>query len=486
MEVSRNIPSTIQFLPPSGADFSERAKHVAWLLEEPLQASQELLARIYGFGSLHELQAAIAQGGEPGPYSSCVLDVQRSNRAIDFMLAIKCATREVASHKEKRYWRIRDIELFAEPQRHRQAWRQARAEIDGHEAALGAQPTGRPVSDYASIAAGEDSDYFRFTPLGQSVFDLTQLHSNDFFDIGGKRRSSSTCVAALQDIVRLHPTNPWALTSWLLCESERAWLGDWPRLHVVDADPGYATHARRNARLLLPKALEAVNLFKALISDQRPRLRQEWRAPADGDSRGWAMALYLAGRISLISEDFASSKRFLSANLKLCPHDEFGVGELMCVTSLVTGIRIPKPRNDAADLWHLMATAASAARSHDSEAAATHFARALSRSYAPLEPFAGTAACRGDVWLNTDRLGPSYVQEFMFLSERFWREHVEVRMAFEAMARRPGVAEAVDAFHREYQPTRETRFNSTRDYWIAYTSAKGPFARRLTGMLLGE
>lgn len=53
-----------RFVPASPIDFSRSAKNMAWLLECPLHEAQKLLAQCYGFGSLHELQAAIPAQGE--------------------------------------------------------------------------------------------------------------------------------------------------------------------------------------------------------------------------------------------------------------------------------------------------------------------------------------------------------------------------------------------------------------------------------------
>lgn len=483
MNILRDIPAATRFLPPSPKEFAERARHVCWLLEEPLQRCQELLARIYGYGDLHELQAAMARGDEPGPYSSCVADVDRSNRSIHFMLSVKGDTRQLPSHKAERYWRIRDIELFHEPSRHRRAWRETRAAVDGEEAALSVQPNPRPTADYAVLVAGEPPDYFRFTPLGQGVFNLAKRRWDDYFDLALAPQIRAEACDALQEISEGHPNNPWALTAWLDCEADRSRLSHWSTHKILDADPGHTTHTRESARWLLPKAQLAVSLFEALISDHPPEFDAAVNSPDDGDTDTFPVALHLAGHLSLLCEDFASAKRYLMANRKLCPRDEFGTRYLLCAIALVTNAKIPKLPSDDQNLWHLMALAAQSARERDVQTAIQHFAHALCLSYAPLEPFSRPSECRDSVWLGINTRSPAHVQEFMHLTQRFWMNNAEVFNLFAAMALRHEVRGAVFAFHQEYHPPRETLLNSRRDLTIDHESAAMPFRRKLEALL---
>lgn len=62
-------PALGRFRPASEEDFFSYAKNLAWLRRLPLQASQELLARIYGYPGTHELRAVLRGPGEPGPFS---------------------------------------------------------------------------------------------------------------------------------------------------------------------------------------------------------------------------------------------------------------------------------------------------------------------------------------------------------------------------------------------------------------------------------
>lgn len=63
-----------RLVPASALEFSRYAKNLAWLVECPLHDAQDLLARCYGFGSVHELQACLPVAGNAdtptGPFDS--------------------------------------------------------------------------------------------------------------------------------------------------------------------------------------------------------------------------------------------------------------------------------------------------------------------------------------------------------------------------------------------------------------------------------
>ena len=58
----------IAYRPISKAEFSRYAKNFSWLIQLPLQRSQELLARAYGYRDYYGLRADLMKGGEPGPF----------------------------------------------------------------------------------------------------------------------------------------------------------------------------------------------------------------------------------------------------------------------------------------------------------------------------------------------------------------------------------------------------------------------------------
>jgi hypothetical protein len=65
---STDTTASGRFRPESTRDFSQRARHLSRWLDLPYQRSQELLARIYGYANLHELQRELDRAEAPGPF----------------------------------------------------------------------------------------------------------------------------------------------------------------------------------------------------------------------------------------------------------------------------------------------------------------------------------------------------------------------------------------------------------------------------------
>lgn len=53
-----------RLVPVSALDFARYAKNLAWLIEVPLHLARDMLAAMYGYGSLHELEAILTVNGE--------------------------------------------------------------------------------------------------------------------------------------------------------------------------------------------------------------------------------------------------------------------------------------------------------------------------------------------------------------------------------------------------------------------------------------
>ncbi|WP_454914411.1 hypothetical protein [Variovorax gossypii] len=101
-----------RFRPPTEADFSRRAKSLSAILDHPLQATQNLLARIYGYMDLHDLQLQLKKPGDPGPYEDLQeLAPQFDNPALGGWLprlVAELSNREVALRD------VRTLELVFE------------------------------------------------------------------------------------------------------------------------------------------------------------------------------------------------------------------------------------------------------------------------------------------------------------------------------------------------------------------------------------
>lgn len=161
-----------RFVPASKLDFSRYAKDLAWLIERPLNECQEILARIYGYEHLHELQQHMEKGHEPGPYwddgiedkwgtghlegpnpydRSPVLPAtfsgQRSSRAVDTLLAWKRLKGEYP-YLDNKEDLITDLGLTDSPASHRDCVRRVKLYLKD-EASV--DPRGWPTGFWSSL-----------------------------------------------------------------------------------------------------------------------------------------------------------------------------------------------------------------------------------------------------------------------------------------------------------------------------------------------
>jgi hypothetical protein len=173
-----------QFVPASKLDFSRYAKNLAWLIGRPQQECQEILARIYGYADLHELQQQLDKGLEPGPYwdegaedqwrddqpegespyegkpilPSC-FSGQRSSRAVDVLLRWK-------KSKGRREWLegneglITDLGLTDSPASHRDCVRRMKLYLEGVKSI---DQHGWPTGFWSFCATFDDSELGAFS-----------------------------------------------------------------------------------------------------------------------------------------------------------------------------------------------------------------------------------------------------------------------------------------------------------------------------------
>jgi len=253
------------FRPPSKADFSERSKNVARLLQQPLQKTQEFLARIYGFSDLHALQAEIQrteadpEHHPPGPFLDAVSaaiygmrcpqevawlekkgvrfvqPVQRDNHLLS--ATVEFCFGDLNHLPADRHWDVREIDLFSPLDQHRVSFARVREKwrvLDAADAEEAPVPSDLEASDYAQLEIRPSGRrLLRFTPAGQAVNEACRhLKENLERDLraadldsevygtgdASKRAAAMTsayCVALerLENIAESHPRNPWAMAS---------------------------------------------------------------------------------------------------------------------------------------------------------------------------------------------------------------------------------------------------------------------------------
>jgi hypothetical protein len=143
MTNSQASPSSIRFRPISKQDLSRYARHLAWLIEEPYQKTQGLLARIYGYANFHELQVELAKAGLPGPFdedqpNEMIPDGNNSKTLSNIAQRRRLRILEIISdykgvdiaNLSSRYQNAADIGLFKSPVYHRKDFRLVRDRED--------------------------------------------------------------------------------------------------------------------------------------------------------------------------------------------------------------------------------------------------------------------------------------------------------------------------------------------------------------------
>jgi hypothetical protein len=250
-------------------DFKNYAKNLSWLIEEPLQESQQLLARIYGYSGLRELQLDLAKAGEPSNPSP----FGEQNRILEKIAELKGIENFV--ELDSRDWTAaKEIELFSWPAKHYSAFRLAKLKIQILE---GSGPDGgsMPAEQFASLdyrehdeyAYDQDEAFIPFTRLGRAIFNAVSelLEDRRYLSID---EANERFFRALE-IQRAFPNNPWPRAQLIgrLLES-REWSIDstsnWgDRVPSFDEGNGKILHDDPFAN----ECLIAVQLFEELYGD---------------------------------------------------------------------------------------------------------------------------------------------------------------------------------------------------------------------------
>ena len=193
------------FRPSSMKDFKDYAKNLAWMLEEPLQATQGLLARIYGYSGLHELQQVMRQPAHDEHSQPRIF--YDTNRALDLIAEQK----GVDDYKDLT-WRdfaaAQDIELFAPPPIHYREFRRTKLKFEIHEGG-GADGTELPASAYATVdyRSYDNEAFLAFTQLGKALYDLASDLLDRIDHLPEDRAREQ--IDEVFGLINRYPTHPW-------------------------------------------------------------------------------------------------------------------------------------------------------------------------------------------------------------------------------------------------------------------------------------
>lgn len=330
------------FVPESLLDFKNYAACLAWLIEEEESKGEDLLMRIYGYQTISDLKKAIDETSLKGPYDSKALvlnedghivenkevdSLERSNLPLELVAEIKKCT---LSDLPSRYWKVRDLGLFDEPDKQRASFQLIRDKID----AIAGQLSGknRITSEYAYVTdSSEGETFFSFTPLGKAIYEAALevlpprskwLNESDYYET----------FEQLEELEREHPNNPWPkaiLISWC---SQYNYQGDWTTNlqhdrengYNLDVDLGFRNNAHLNALDWIDTATETISQFESLLGDHAKNTADHKLYCENGDAFYWPAALFFGGMIALNAGELKLAKKWLSLNFKLTSGDNFG------------------------------------------------------------------------------------------------------------------------------------------------------------------
>ncbi|BCB22373.1 hypothetical protein [Bosea sp. ANAM02] len=473
-----------RFRPTSKDDFSARAKHLAWLIEQPLQVTQNFLARAYGYADLHDLQKDLERASAhpekhpPGPYeedlSSLFLSSSKeeSARAYDGKIPISVRRdnhllQSVADLKgtdlkglSARDWDIREIGLFRTPEAHGLAFREIKGK---HEVLRGGTKVdgSKSAGDYATAApTRSDDDEFQleFTRAGGAVWKALQALADEYED-----GPVDDHKAQLEKLLKQHPENPWVHSSYVGALAEPclqfSWAGNGRRDNWGPADPNYKAAAPHFARDLLPHVTKAVALFEQLYGDKVDRLAPKklmsW-SKHGCDSFHYPAILATGGWIAANAGQWSLAQTLLTKALKADPGGTYFCEDLLATVNLNVGSG-PVAQlfsKDRLSMWGSLCKMAKELRDEEYDAAATHLSDWLKSIPTSLTAVDGKyrAADGVRVRSNVESLGA--MQEFFFRTGDFWRRHPEAMDWLKRVTSDKGLRKAFAAYHADRENRR--------------------------------
>lgn len=331
-----------RFTPPSRADFSARAKNLSKLLQRPFQQCQERLAQLYGYADLHDLQAAIARvEANPsltGPYDAEKIHAILKNEPSSLVVVGRFnATLQMAfemegvdiSNGSRRAWDARELGLFECPATHRV---KARTILAKHNMLDDAETGAHPhhdyrARDYAEVIYTQGLAIAGATPLGAAINDA-------LLDLRFNHDDSPECAEnrdkLLDQMIRLHPNNPWILADRVTTDSHRLFQGPWASYQATGIVPDGSTPASNELRqmtkgageLILKTAERAISLFEEIYGEAEIRsVESEKLFGSDSafaeDANSFQKTLYWAG---MIASNSGKSSRMAETWLKRSLH----------------------------------------------------------------------------------------------------------------------------------------------------------------------
>lgn len=322
----------IRFVPASTKDFSLSSKNLSTYLDCQLQVAQELLARIYGFADLHEIQSAI--GNVPaGPYDDELgfdkisIAFERQSREANIAHSYLADTDQDSIGGGA--IDIHSLSLFRRPSLQRAAKRRLAALKGIYDRRC----AGKSSKAYCFVGfpntGGTYAKYLLLTDKGMAVRDA--LRAGYPLDV----------------LLSIHPHSP---------QLHAASLGMLLELHGENFDRNSTlAEIKESARRLLPYSTDVISMFESVVGDNAELLPPPEIAGNEAiDAESFPIALYIAASIAYDAQDMVLAEKWLRTLWMILERDGYGSRWLVGPTMLATGRPFPKrflEHLDDDDFW---------------------------------------------------------------------------------------------------------------------------------------
>lgn len=466
MDSTADSSKVTRFRPTSWEDFKTYAANLAWVIEVPTQQAQEVLARIYGYASTHDLHQNLKRPGtlgtaEPEAFFPFGMTAEATARILRVIRDLRHLAPDAPL--PSRDWAATEIGLFERPSVHKRLFKRIAltVKVQTHTEPIDAELT---AGHYATVVMshghdGKPETQLHLTDLGRAVFDAGKSLLPDRDDCPPEERLDPIeSLNRLEELIRRHPNNPW-LPAMLVSSIgpfyfQGGWADNLPR-GTLDADPGYLEHARKNAPLYLDYASRSIALFDALLGDRQAAALPDHRyaSSSDGEPYYYPAVHYFGAFAAANAGDEKLATRWLRKYLKLVPSDSFDARHLLSALLLNEGRPVSSIealcKIEHRDGWMWTCVAAAAANGNLKSKFTAAITELLLDSWAPVEVYAGRWTKLRQAFSRTgsNHKTPAFFQELEYRTRRFWSSAPRVRTLFERMCTDKTIRQATFDHH---------------------------------------
>lgn len=450
----------LPFVPASDKDFKRYAKNLAVLLQVRYQRAQQLLAKVYGYSSYHQLRQTLESASHlPGPFHTDVLatggdDVSRLGYLSDQLTAREDRALAVLRSESSEYdddptisQALNDaahsIGLFEKPSTHQRLF--SRIYQKYPQLRSGEFPdVPLPATAYATLSINDERRVdLSFTELGRSIIESVNvlLPSDESF---ASDNAFEKCVAGLTALSNRHPNNPWVSAVLIIEMSKRYYQTTWAdyvhgRSQFSESFLHIEPIAASAAEDFLEEVAECISTFEALYEGKGRKAvtyrYYENHSEFGGDQFYWSAILFYGSIIAANAGDLNRAYSWMLSHYTINKRsDGFGSRYYLAAFRLVRGkgsIRQLFPlRSPDASPWSNLSLAAEAYIKQRPIEAARFFAQTVFHCYQVAVYFLGEIPRLDGAYIGSNSRSLASVEEYFYRTEPFWLLHPDAQAFF--------------------------------------------------------